>query len=55
MMLEHLGETAAADRLMKAIERVTADPALHTPDLGGKANTRMVTDAVIGAIKTENA
>jgi tartrate dehydrogenase/decarboxylase / D-malate dehydrogenase len=55
MMLEHLGEKAAAARLMKAIERVTADPALHTPDLGGSATTRKVTDAVIGAIAAENA
>jgi tartrate dehydrogenase/decarboxylase / D-malate dehydrogenase len=55
MMLEHLGENAAAGRLMKAIERVTADPALHTPDLGGSANTRKVTDAVIGAIHADNA
>jgi tartrate dehydrogenase/decarboxylase/D-malate dehydrogenase len=54
MMLEHLGESAAAQRLMKAIERVTADPALHTPDLGGSANTRKVTDAVITAIRAEN-
>src|SRR5687768_10359943 len=37
MMLEHLGEAAAASRLMRAIERVTADPTLHTPDLGGDA------------------
>ena len=36
MMLEHLGEKAAAARLMQAIERVTADPRFHTPDLGGK-------------------
>src|SRR3954449_7311014 len=36
MMLEHLGERAAATRLMRAIERVTADAVLHTPDLGGK-------------------
>src|SRR5213078_4240000 len=43
MMLEHLGEPAAAGRLMKAIERVTADPRLHTPDLGGKARTADVT------------
>src|SRR5271165_4006521 len=50
MMLDHLGEAAAAQRLMKAIERVTADPDLHTPDLGGAANTRKVTDAVIAAI-----
>jgi tartrate dehydrogenase/decarboxylase/D-malate dehydrogenase len=45
MMLEHLGETAAAKRLMRAIERVTADPALHTRDLGGNATTAHVTDA----------
>src|SRR6267154_3608183 len=44
MMLEHLGEKPAAGRLMKAIERVTADPSLHTPDLGGTATTKAVTD-----------
>jgi tartrate dehydrogenase/decarboxylase/D-malate dehydrogenase len=54
MMLEHLGESAAAARLMKAVERVTADPDLHTPDLGGTANTRKVTDAVIAAIQSDN-
>jgi tartrate dehydrogenase/decarboxylase/D-malate dehydrogenase len=54
MMLEHLGELAAARRLMRAVERVTADPALHTPDLGGKATTRMVTDAVSEAILADN-
>ncbi|MGC1890834.1 MAG: isocitrate/isopropylmalate family dehydrogenase, partial [Stellaceae bacterium] len=32
MMLEHLGEKPAAERLMKAVEHVTADPLLHTPD-----------------------
>ncbi|WP_404291934.1 tartrate dehydrogenase [Microvirga sp. RSM25] len=55
MMLEHLGEKPAAERLMRAIERVTADPLLHTPDLGGSATTRQVTDAVIGAIHGDNA
>ncbi len=54
MMLEHLGENAAATRLMRAIERVTADPSLHTPDLGGNATTRKVTDAVIEAIQGDN-
>src|SRR3984893_8800435 len=54
MMLEHLGEQAAADRLMRAVERVTADPSLHTPDLGGRATTRAVTDATIAAIHAEN-
>ncbi len=55
MMLEHLGEKPAAERLMRAIERVTADAALHTPDLGGKATTREVTEAVIEAIHGDNA
>ena len=54
MMLEHLGEPAAAARLMRAIERVTADKALHTPDLGGAATTRIVTDAVIEAVRADN-
>ncbi len=46
MMLEHLGEPAAAAKLMKAIERVTANKALHTADLGGKATTVQVTEAI---------
>ena len=55
LMLDHLGEKPAAARLMRAIERVTADPALHTPDLGGSATTRQVTDAVIDSLKADNA
>jgi len=54
MMLEHLGEKAAGDRLMKAIERVTADDRFHTPDLGGQAKTSDVTAAVIDAIHGAN-
>ncbi|MGO4762025.1 tartrate dehydrogenase [Cupriavidus sp. 2KB_3] len=46
MLLEHLGEDAAAKRVMAAIEAVTANPALHTGDLGGKATTVQVTRAV---------
>jgi tartrate dehydrogenase/decarboxylase/D-malate dehydrogenase len=46
MLLEHLGENDAARRVMQAIEAVTADPALHTGDLGGKATTAQVTRAV---------
>jgi tartrate dehydrogenase/decarboxylase / D-malate dehydrogenase len=55
MMLAHLGETAAAARLMRAIERVTADSALHTPDLGGHATTEQVTDAFYAALAGDNA
>jgi tartrate dehydrogenase/decarboxylase/D-malate dehydrogenase len=54
MMLDHLGEKAAADRLMGAIERVTADRLFHTPDLGGKARTADVTAAVIDGIHGAN-
>jgi tartrate dehydrogenase/decarboxylase/D-malate dehydrogenase len=50
MLLEHLGETEAAQRVMRAIEEVTANPALHTRDLGGKATTAQVTDAVCSAL-----
>src|ERR671912_3035362 len=50
MMLEHLGERAAATRLMRAIERVTGDPKLHTPDLGGTAATRQGTEGVCEAL-----
>jgi tartrate dehydrogenase/decarboxylase/D-malate dehydrogenase len=45
MMLEHLGEPAAARQLMKAIETVTARQ-IFTPDLGGNATTAEVTKAV---------
>ena len=54
MMLDHLGEAAASARLMRAIERVTADPQLHTPDLGGQATTRQVTDALCAALEGDN-
>jgi len=46
MLLDHLGESAAAKQVMKAIEQVTANPALQTGDLGGKARTADVTRAV---------
>ncbi|VTU23927.1 putative tartrate dehydrogenase/decarboxylase TtuC [Variovorax sp. PBL-H6] len=46
MLLEHLGEAEAARRVMNAIEAVTADPSLHTRDLGGTATTAQVTQAV---------
>jgi len=54
MLLEHLGEANAAGRLMTAVERVTADPRYHTPDLGGEARTDEVTEAVIDAIRGSN-
>ena len=53
MMLDHLGESDAAARLMAAVERVTA-AGVQTPDLGGKADTREVTQAVVDAIHASN-
>src|ERR1019366_2621260 len=50
MMLEHLGEKDAAQRLMQAIEHVTANEKLHTRDLGGTAMTADVTAAVCAEI-----
>jgi len=49
LMLEHLGESAAAQRLMRAVESVTGR-GLCTPDLGGAATTTEVTSAVCAAL-----
>ena len=53
MMLEHLGEPLAAGRIMQAIEQVTANPALHTRDLGGLATTVQVTEAVCETLQAQ--
>lgn len=51
LMLEHLGEVEAAERLMKAIESVTSSGSGFLPqDLGGQAGTAEVTRAVIAAL-----
>ena len=39
---------------MRAVERTTADRALHTPDLGNSATTPQVTDAVMEALRGDN-
>lgn len=48
-MLEHLGEEAAADAILCAIEQTTGAGIL-TPDVGGTATTKDVTAAVIEAM-----
>lgn len=40
---------------MRAIEMVTAAGTTLTPDLGGRATTKDVTDAVCDAIRSANA
>jgi tartrate dehydrogenase/decarboxylase / D-malate dehydrogenase len=50
MMLDHLGERAAHDTILGAVERVIGDERVRTPDLGGKATTREMTKAVVEAL-----
>lgn len=52
MMLEHLGENTAAERLMAAIERLTAS-GLHARDLGGTATTKEITEAICEDIQRQ--
>ena len=49
MMLEHLGEQAAADAVMSAIETATASGP-RTADLGGEADTVTVGQAIAASI-----
>ena len=47
LMLKHLGRRDLHDRIVSAIERVVASGQTLTPDLGGKATTKDVADAII--------
>jgi len=51
MMLRHLGEKNAADRIEKAMMRVLKEGKTITPDLGGKADTIEYTRAIIEILK----
>ena len=50
MMLEHLGHQEAADDIVAAIEKVILDGSTLTADMGGKANTRELGQAVADAL-----
>jgi tartrate dehydrogenase/decarboxylase/D-malate dehydrogenase len=50
MMLEHLGEAAAARDVMNAVEAVTADGTAATADMGGRAGTREFAAAVVAVL-----
>lgn len=50
MMLRHLGESAAADAIERAIESVLAGNGPKTPDIGGKATTRDLGESIAGQI-----
>jgi tartrate dehydrogenase/decarboxylase/D-malate dehydrogenase len=50
MMLDHLGEGAAAAALEGAIEWVLADGGTRTRDMGGTANTREMGEVLVQAV-----
>ncbi|MCK5469641.1 MAG: NAD-dependent isocitrate dehydrogenase, partial [Cyclobacteriaceae bacterium] len=51
MMMDHLGQAKAASYIMKAIEIALKEGIAHTPDMGGKANTKECGDAVVDILK----
>ena len=54
MMLENLGELQAAQKLMFAIEKLTADKKVLPKDLGGASTTKQITKAMIDIISGKN-
>jgi tartrate dehydrogenase/decarboxylase / D-malate dehydrogenase len=50
MLLDHLGLAAAATAVRRAVAAVLKAGRPFTPDLGGKANTKEVADAVLAAV-----
>jgi isocitrate dehydrogenase (NAD+) len=50
LMLKHLGERAAAERVEMALHGVYQEGKHVTRDVGGKANTKEFTDAVIAGL-----
>src|SRR5271168_1617333 len=55
IMLDHLGEPEAAAAILKAIERVLAEPKLCTRDVGGTANTVTAGKAIANALAPAHA
>jgi isocitrate dehydrogenase (NAD+) len=52
LMLDHIGERAAAERIRTALFRVLADGRVRTRDLGGRARTTDFTDAICRQLDT---
>ena len=50
MMLRHLGELAAAERVEHAVDAVLGEGAIRTADLGGTSSTQEVGSAIVGAL-----
>ncbi len=52
LMLRHLGESQAAEKVTSAVEDVLAEGLYLTPDLGGGAGTSRMADAIAGKIES---
>jgi tartrate dehydrogenase/decarboxylase / D-malate dehydrogenase len=50
MMLRHLGEEEAADAVENAIAKALVRPEVRTPDIGGNARTKDMSEAIVSAI-----
>lgn len=51
LMLDHLGEAEASAAVFDAVCRVVREPDVRTPDLGGRASTGQVTEAVLEVLR----
>jgi isocitrate dehydrogenase (NAD+) len=51
LMLRHIDEATAAERIQKALESVYSEKKTLTRDVGGNSGTRAFADAVIAALE----
>ena len=52
MMIEWLGETEKADRILKAVEQIIAEGKYRTYDMGGDTKTSEMADAIAARAKS---
>jgi isocitrate dehydrogenase (NAD+) len=50
MLLRHIGEPGAAERVESAVDSVLSEGRIRTADLGGTSSTRQVAEAVVDAL-----
>ena len=50
-MLQHLGESSASSAIERAIDKVLAGAGPRTADIGGKARTKEVGEAIASEVK----
>jgi tartrate dehydrogenase/decarboxylase/D-malate dehydrogenase len=53
MMCHHLGERDAYHRIRRAVAAVTRKREHLTPDIGGTATTREITDAIVAEVRAQ--